>query len=244
MNKKIIAVFCIVILMISVLSACGKNKGYLLAKDEYGVEHAYVTDENGETVLNEKGDIRIYETDVNGKIVKDEDGNPKENYVQKPSVSVNKDGSVTTDIFTLPVIDGWEGNKTGKLVKKGTDEKCYILAEYETIETETETLGFLTDNILLDNREIVDAINNGEHKDKGFAKGELEDKKIKYKDYDAVFMSCTLYDNNDKVVHHAEAIYFVTDDGKIYIINYVCFDGEGYDRSFNFLEWANNIEIK
>lgn len=242
MNKKIIAVFCIVILMASIFSACG-NKGYLLAKDENGIEHAYVTDKNGETVLNEDGNIRVYETDVNGKIVKDEKGNPKENAVEKPSVSVNKDGSVTTGIFTLPVIDGWEGVDTGRLVKKGTNENCYILAEYQTNETEDSTFVLMTDKVITDNKTILDAINNGDYKDEGIAKAEMKTDRFKYQGYDAMNLSFTVFDNGTKVIHHAEALYFVTDDGSVYVVNYACLDGEGYDSSFNFLDWANKIEI-
>lgn len=244
MNKKIIAVFCIVILMISVLSACGKNKGYLLAKDEHGVEHAYVTDENGETVLNEDGNVRVYQTDEHGKIVKDEDGNPKENAVDKPSISVNKDGSVTTGIFTLPIIDGWEGVDTGRLVKKGTNENCYILAEYETNETEDTTFALMTDKVISDNKIIVDAINNGDYKDQGLDKAKMKTDRFEYQGFDAIYMSFTIYENSVKVVHHAEAIYFVVADGSVYVINYACLNGEGYDSSFNFLEWANSIKIR
>lgn len=106
MNKKIIAVFCVVILMASVFSACG-NKGYLLMKDEHGVKHAYVTDENGSTVLNEQGNIRVYETDKNGNIAKDKDGNPKENSV-KPPKAVVKGNEYRTPNFKFVAPAGWK----------------------------------------------------------------------------------------------------------------------------------------
>ncbi|MCH5189753.1 MAG: hypothetical protein J1F37_04245 [Oscillospiraceae bacterium] len=105
MNKKIIAAFCIVILMVSIFSACG-NKGYLLAKDENGVEHAYVTDENGETVLNEEGNIRVYETDAHGKIVKDKDGTLRENYVEMPE-KLMTDKKYQTKEFVFIIPNGW-----------------------------------------------------------------------------------------------------------------------------------------
>lgn len=111
MNKKIISVFCVVILMVSVFSACG-NKGYLLAKDENGIEHAYVTDENGETVLNENGDIRIYETDKNGKIVEDDNGNKKENYVKMPE-TLKTDKKYQTKEFIFNVPSGWKIGESG-----------------------------------------------------------------------------------------------------------------------------------
>lgn len=111
MNKKITALFCAVILMAAVFSACG-NKGYLLAKDENGFEHAYVTDEDGSTLLNEDGDIRVYETDKNGKIVKDENGKPKENSVKMPEILIT-DNKYRTSEFEFNIPAGWKaGDKT------------------------------------------------------------------------------------------------------------------------------------
>ena len=243
MNKKIIAAFCIVILMVSIFSACG-NKGYLLAKDENGVEHAYVTDENGETVLNDDGDIRVYQTDEHGKIARDENGNPKENSVKKPEISVNNDGSVTNGAFTLPVIDGWEAIDTGRLVKKGTNENCYILAEYQTNETEESTFAVMMDKVITDNKTLIDEINNGDHEEIGSVKAEMNTDRFKYQGFDAMYLSFTIHESSVKVVHHAEVIYFVAGDGSVYAVNYVCLNGDGYDSSFNFLEWANSIKIR
>lgn len=244
MNKKFIAVFCILILMVSVFSACG-NKGYLLAKDENGVEHAYVTDENGETVLNEDGNIRVYETDAHGKIVKDENGNKKENSVKKPEFSINKNGSVTNGIFTLYPVDGWEASNKGTLVKKGTDEHCYIMAEYLTSETEEKPFSLVIDEIISENKPLADSINDGDYKDNGIVKAEMNTNRFEYQGKEAVFMSFTIFDTADKVIHHAETIHFINGEGEIYAITYGCLNGEGYDSSFNFLDWANNnFEIK
>lgn len=123
MNKKIIAVFCVVILMVSVFSACG-NKGYLLAKDENGIEHAYVTDENGETVLNDEGNIRIYETDVNGKIAKDENGKAKENFIEMPEI-LKTDKKYQTEEFIFNIPDGWKIGDNG-FIAASTDDSVKI----------------------------------------------------------------------------------------------------------------------
>lgn len=123
MNKKIAAVFCIAILMVSIFTACG-NKGYLLAKDENGYEHAYVTDKEGNTVLNEHGEVRVYVTDSNGKIAKDEDGKPKENSVKKPEYEA-KDDKYETDDFVLKITGGWDNATKGRYIKSDNAE-CYI----------------------------------------------------------------------------------------------------------------------
>lgn len=106
MSKKIVAVFCIIILMISVLSACGDDKGYLQAEDSEGYVRAFVTDENGETVLNEDGEIRIYVTDPNGDILKDSNGVPRESSVAMPDTVIT-DTVYQTKEFVFNTPSGW-----------------------------------------------------------------------------------------------------------------------------------------
>ena len=50
MNKKIIALFCVVILMVSVFAACGKTKLYTATIN--GVERPVVTNEDGEYIID------------------------------------------------------------------------------------------------------------------------------------------------------------------------------------------------
>ena len=58
MDKKIIAVICASLIVISVVFAsCGKKKPTINAKD---ATYEVVTDEEGNTVLNENGEIEIY----------------------------------------------------------------------------------------------------------------------------------------------------------------------------------------
>ena len=57
MQKKIIAVACAVILIATLFVSCKKDMGYMLGKDELGFEHAYVTDAEGNTVLDDNGNI-------------------------------------------------------------------------------------------------------------------------------------------------------------------------------------------
>lgn len=113
MNKKIIAAFCIVILMVSVFSACGnKDKGYLLAKDQNGYERAFVTNENGETVTNANGEVRVYLTEENGEIVRDAVGVPMEDPIEMPEAIIT-DTMYKTKEFIFNVPSGWKvGNGT------------------------------------------------------------------------------------------------------------------------------------
>lgn len=115
MNKKIIAVFCVVILMASVFTACGnKDKGYKLDVDNDGFTHAYATDAEGNTVLDEEGSIVVYQTEKNGEIATDENGNKKENRVEMPKAIVKGNEYITKE-FKFKAPEGWAVQKPNGL---------------------------------------------------------------------------------------------------------------------------------
>ena len=64
MNNKIIAVICVVLMLATVLAACGKK---VIIKGKNGQEYVAATDADGSTILNDEGNIIIYVTDENGK---------------------------------------------------------------------------------------------------------------------------------------------------------------------------------
>lgn len=243
MTKKIIAVSLVILMIATCFVACGKDKGYKVLKDEKGIEHAYVTDAEGNTVLDKDGNARVYETNKNGEIVTDANGNKRENSVEMPDKYVKEDGSLKTSIFEVPPIEGWEATDGGKLIKKDTDAKCFITADYAANETNELPFELMVNKVLVDNQGIVDDINSGKYKDNGVVKAESESKMINYQEHKAIYMSYTFYNAKDEVVHHAEAIYFVKTGGSIYVVNYGNLDGVGYDKTFDFLTYANTITI-
>lgn len=237
MNKKIIAVFCVVILMVSVFSACG-NKGYLLAKDENGVEHAYVTDENGSTVLNENGDIRVYETDKNGKIVKDENGNKKENSVEKPEFEA-KDDKYETDDFVLAITDGWKSADGGKYIK-GENADCFITVSKDYTDLEYGDSGLeykLQDTIAL-NEQVMNNF-RANYPIASFEHG--------YKEIGGKNMYVLEYyveDANKTPVLYSELFYFAV-GRNVYCITYADTNGKEYTPDFDFSSYiAKNLTVK
>ncbi len=244
MNKKIIALFCVVILMVSVFAACSKTKLYTATIN--GVERPVVTNEDGELVTNADGEVAVYVTNAKGELVTADDGTPNVNYVTNNSMLVHPNGTITYEIFTYPVIEGWSvSDKNGRIDKDGTELKCYIVAGYAATATEENSFNAIMDNVIVQNRTIVDKINGGYGKDQGFDKAEMNTEEIEFAGYEAMHMSYTFYDADGKVVHHAENIYFVIPDGTVYGVDYACQDGVGYDKNFNFLEWAqNNVTVK
>lgn len=237
MNKKIIAVFCVVILMVSVFSACG-NKGYLLMKDENGFEHAYVTDENGSTVLNENGDIRVYETDANGKIVKDEEGKPKENVVKKPEYEAKEDKYETAD-FVLKITDSWKNAGQGKYVKNN-NEDCFIeISKYFS--------DFAGGDAALEAK-LVDTIYANEQAMENFeAKYPIASFEHGYKEIcgkNMYLLEFYVEDENKNAVLYALHVYFVAGNN-VYSIVYGDSTGKEYSPDFDFTAYVQeNLTIK
>ncbi len=245
MNKKIISVFCAVILMVSVFSACGKKKLYTY--EIKGKERPVVTDENNEFVTNEDGAIAVYATNANGEKETSKDGEPNINYIQPPTGFIFPNNVLVAENFKIKIPDGWYGSNDGVIYKKDTDSKCYIKAIYSAAETDGNSFEAYVDQILLSNRSIINSINSGseEMKKNGFASAEYKSEDVNYNDYKGHFISYTVYNDKGEVVHYAANFYFVTPDGDIYQMNYACEDGVGYDSSFNFTEWAkSNITFK
>ncbi len=74
MRKKFLVVLMALVLLSSLLfTACSK---VTYTDPQTGVEYVLVTDENGEKVLTDDGELLVYVTDENGKIQKDENGEP------------------------------------------------------------------------------------------------------------------------------------------------------------------------
>lgn len=106
MNKKIIAVLLIAtVLFACVFAACNKSEkeeGVYVKNDDIN----FVTDENGDKVLDSDGRIIVYATDEDGKKIKDDNG---EYVTQAQEFQPIEDDGVIEDLgffFELP--DGWK----------------------------------------------------------------------------------------------------------------------------------------
>ena len=115
MNKKIIAVLLLAtMLFMSVFAACGKNESEIYADDD---EIDYVTDENGNKVLDYDGRFIVYATDEDGKKIKDENGE----YVTQAQEfqPIIEDGVLEDLGFFFNIPEGWvEAGKFGSFSSK------------------------------------------------------------------------------------------------------------------------------
>lgn len=241
MQKRIIAVACAVIIIATLFVSCKKDMGYKLGKDELGFEHAYVTDAEGNTVLDENGNILVYQTDKNGEIATDENGEQKQNFINMPTNAIIEDDTVEIKLFKYNVPKGFKANQLGWLMKSGTEDKCYINVVYAATLDEDTTLEEYIDELTFKNTALIKAINDGEYIDDGFKTAENTREPINIANGKAKAI-CDTYkflSAEDKVVHYASATYF-TLGSDVYVASYCCIDGVGYDESFDFVSWLQN----
>lgn len=122
MAQKIIAALTVVtVLFVCVFAACSKDDGVYAGKGEIN----YVTDENGEKVLNENGELVVYATDKNGKRVKNDDGE-YETLLQQFQ-PIEEDGIVEDYGFKFAIPKGWKTTSTfGEFVNSDETQSVQI----------------------------------------------------------------------------------------------------------------------
>lgn len=126
MQNKIIAVICVMLMLVTLFAACGKK---VIIQGKNGQEYVAMTDEEGNTVLNQSGEIVVYVTDDRGKYVTDANGERQTNAVTFPNMISDGKKLETVD-FILQVPEGWKADETGLIEKIGSeDESVYANIE-------------------------------------------------------------------------------------------------------------------
>lgn len=122
MSKKIIAILTIVtILFVCIFAACEKEDGVYTDTKDFNL----VTDENGEKILAEDGQLLVYVTDENGKYVTEESG---EKVTQRQQFQPIEENGVVEDYgFKLTIPDGWKTtDEFGIFVRDDEKLSCQI----------------------------------------------------------------------------------------------------------------------
>lgn len=128
MKKQIFAIVLITVLIVGLFAACGKK--YMVYTDEDGVAHALLTDAEGNTMVNDFGQLVAGVTDDSGKLVTDADGNYETRAVAFPSVVIY-DSTYETPDFKLTVPERiWSVSEDG-LAKKDSELRVEISAAPE-----------------------------------------------------------------------------------------------------------------
>lgn len=125
MSKKIIALLVIAtVVFMCVFAACDKGTYVNPATDK---KYKLVTDEDGQKVLNDDGELLVYVTDEHGRIVKDENGEEMTE-VQGFIGQIEDDGLVEDFAYKLLLPEGWKSVKdtTGEFENKKKEQTCSI----------------------------------------------------------------------------------------------------------------------
>lgn len=105
MSKKIIAVIAVVtIVFVSVFAACNKkdDDGIYVEIDDLNI----VTDENGEKILADNGELLVYATDEDGDRIKNDKGEYET--LAQQFQPIEDDGVIEDYGFKLALPEGWE----------------------------------------------------------------------------------------------------------------------------------------
>lgn len=243
MNKKILALALAIVFIATAFTAC--KKGPELTEIN-GSEYPLATNNDGETIINDENKIAVLVTDRDNEVLTYSDGENQTYWLPINGPIIVEDRIQSGD-YTLGIPSGWEGNEiSGKVIKNGTDGKCYIkCAKMKKIDKETTSLGVYLETIDAQDTAIAEAFSDEE------AMNKLAETTPEIKDYIgckytlskstgtiASKLNCEIrvhkiVDKDGKVIHYAENYYFVS--GKaIYKLEYACVDGKGYDESFSF----------
>jgi hypothetical protein len=134
MTKKCIAALAaLTVLFLCCFGACNKGTYKNPATDQ---KYQLVTDENGDKILSDSGELLVYVTDENGKAVTNENGEPET--AEQGFIGQLVDGNVVEDfgyIVTLP--SGWKFAESGDAATKFTNASRQAKFNIHVLENTT-----------------------------------------------------------------------------------------------------------
>lgn len=232
MSKKIIALALVLVLVATVFTACGEK--YRVEKIA-GNEHAVMTDEEGNVVIDPDKGVQAIVTDKDGEIVTYENKEPQTYWVSIPNYFV-ADGVLHSSLYSMKAIDGWDMSDYGIMEKKGTEGKCEVHCA-AVIEKGYEDASLLDWLLVRDER-------NAQAKPLYEAEGykvtvEKTNVTVTNKDLPMVHYKEVIYNPDGSLANYSECLYFQLGSSDKYVIQYSCKDGVGYDEDFDFIGFVD-----
>lgn len=222
MEKKIIAVACALLMLVMAFTACGK----VIVTGDNGIEYEAVTDEEGNTVVNEDGEILVYVTDGDGDYIEDANGEPQTNVIDFPSV-IAGDGIVETPYYTLTVPEGWTAEDDGRLVRDDNGS-TYIQI------TRLGEAGGVTPQAYVEARQgMIDGVVSQLQADYPDTAVTYASHAFTAQQLDSYVAELRAPQSDGTMFYYAMNIYFVY-DGYLYKVDYICSNGS-YDATFDAL---------
>ncbi len=231
MQKKIIAVCCLILAVTLVFASCG-NK--VIIKGSDGKKYIAVTDNEGNTVTDANGNIEVYVTDADRKYVTEENGESKKAILTFPE-AISKKDSIETAGYILTALEGWEIDSSGTRLRKNVGNA----------KIEIDNLGELADGETLESfaqEQMQPVITIGERAKEVYSDVTYSITPTQFNGKDAQLIHLCIKDSNG-VVLDTSLLHFVLGNN-VYKVLYNT-DAEGYDASFDFMtEMQSHIQLK
>lgn len=213
MEKKIIAVACVLLVLVAAFTACGKA----IVTGDNGMEYEAVTDEEGNTVVNENGDIVVYVTDVDGNYVEDANGEPQTNSITFPSVIAHED-RIETANYILLIPEGWTAESDGTLAREADEnaEQSIEITNFGELEDGETFAGKMQESQATLEGLAQAVIDNG-----GTAESAVES--VQFFEQDATLLELTA--TAQQRTFRYQMLYFMQ-NGELYKVQYTATDME------------------
>lgn len=137
MSKKYFALFLVFVIVLSGFAACIKSNPGIVITGSDGKTRVLATNDNGETMTDDAGNLIIAVTDKNGKGARDKEGNYETQRVAPPDYYV-LENFIESPKFSVPVPAGWEQSTTSNIRLTHTATKGEINLYIEDGQTLTQ----------------------------------------------------------------------------------------------------------
>lgn len=234
MDKKniirIVAIVVVLAVLATVVVVSIKNDRDIYV-DKDGVEHLLVTDAEGNTVLNNDGDMVVYATDLNGDVIENENGEFETAAIAFPDVVIN-DNTLETPYYKFSLSDAWELKEDGEFVLKANENVAIsVIRMYEQGEKSLETCF----NDEIERANVVIDLVKDQYPSAEVITG---DSVLTMKNIQCKTMECKMVnEENGTVDYYSYSIYYLA-NGYLYQINIVFEDGS-YDEAIKLNDLVN-----
>lgn len=233
MQNKIIAVICVLLLLVTLFAACGKK---VIIEGKNGQEYIAVTDDEGNTVLNNAGDIIVYVTDENGKYVKDANGERQTNAVTFPD-QVRGEHAIATPQYRLTMPEDWTLGEDGKFTQNKNENITFEIGEVVPLNAERTINTYLTTQI--NGMEYLKS-SSEDYKNLAY---EIKDVTLTESQLPCKVIEITVTDDSGNLTME-QTLYYIQWGENMVQASYLCMDASsigGFD-SYTYLN--ENLEVK
>lgn len=233
MHNKIIAVICVVLMLVTLFAACGKK---VIIKGKNGEEYIAMTDDEGNTVLNESGEIVVYVTDDRGKYVTDANGERQTNAVTFPN-QVTGEHSIATPQYRLTMPEDWTLGEDGKFTRNKNENITFEISEMVVLNATRTMNTYLQTQI-----EGMEYMKNNSEEYKNLSY-EIKDVTLTASQLPCKVIEITMTDDSGAKTME-QSLYYIQWGENMVQASYLCMDATAIGSFDSYTYLNENLEIK